>query len=349
MQTHDERREQAETELAVNEFRSELLWKRIRMAATTLLLLCVGVWFLVSASGCVEMIDAGHVGIKINKAGQARGVEDVPTVSGFVGYWPFTQNVLEYPVYEQPVEWGKEDDATDKLSFASSEGMRFQSGISVRYILNEKSVPDFYRDYKITDMSAFERRYLLPEIANAFISNARNYKAEELIGLKAEEFMAKTRTQLDERLAVMHIRLPHLGFIGTMVVPDTVRNAIQQNVSMAQQARAAEAEQKTAVAQAARNKAIAEGEAAIVRTKADAEASASRARTDADAYATLERAKAEAEAVRLMAKQGNEAIELKRIEVMQTLAEKGWPVPDTIIGDVKGSGFMLQLPALERR
>jgi regulator of protease activity HflC (stomatin/prohibitin superfamily) len=288
------------------------------------------------------------VGIKINKAGQTRGVEDVPTVSGFVGYWPFTQNVLEYPVYEQPVEWGKEDDATDKLSFASSEGMRFQSGISVRYILNDRSVPDFYRDYKITDMSAFERRYLLPEVANAFITQARNYKAEELIGVKAEDFMSKTRTQLEERLAVMHVGVRHLGFIGTMVVPETVRSAIQQNVAMAQQARAAEAERKTAEAQALRDKSIAEGKASVRRTEAEADAAVSKARTDAAAYATTESAKADAEAVRLMVKQGNEAIELKRLEVQMELA-KNWKgeQPHTIIGDVKGSGLMLQLPAIK--
>lgn len=349
MQMSDEQRERAETELAVKEFRQKLTWKRVKTVCSALLFVGAAVWFMVAASGCygIEMIDAGHVGIKINRAGQQRGVEDVPTVSGWVGYWLWTQNVLEYPVYEQPVEWGKEDDSTGKVSFASSEGMRFASGISCRYILNKEDVPDFYRDYKITDLRVFEQRYLLPEISNAFITHAREYKAEELIGAKAEEFMAKTRAQLDERLAKMHVGVRHLGFIGTMQVPETVRNAIQQNVGMAQQARAAEAEQKTAVAQAARDKAIAEGQAGVTRTKAEAEAAASRARTDADAYATLERAKADAEAVRLMAKQGNEAIELKRIEVMRTLAEKGWPVPNTIIGDVKGSGFMMQLPALK--
>lgn len=340
--------EEKHVKIAQQNLRKQFFWGKVKAIAVTVLALTAGIWFLVAASGCIEMIDAGHVGIKINKAGQARGVEDVPTVSGFVGYWPFTQNVLEYPVYEQPVEWGKEDDATDKLSFASSEGMRFQSGISTRYVLNEKSVPDFYRDYKITDLSAFERRYLLPEIANAFITNARAYKAEELIGVKAEEFMAKTRAQLDDRLAAMHVSVRHLGFIGTMVVPDTVRNAIQQNVAMAQQARAAEAEQKTAVAQAARNKAVAEGEAAIVRTRAEANAAASKASTDASAYATVEAAKADAEAVRLLVKQGNEAIELKKLEVQMELA-KNWKgeQPHTIIGDVKGSGLMLQLPAMK--
>lgn len=317
----------------------------IRVWATGLFLAVVA--FIAGlSSGCCEMVDAGHVGIKINRAGQTRGVEDVPTVSGFVWYWPFTQNVLEYPVFEQPVEWGKEDDSTSKVSFASSEGMRFQSGISTRYILDGVSVPDFYRDFKITDMRTFEQRYLLPEIANAFISNARNYKAEELIGVKAEEFMGNTRTQLEERLKAMHVGIRHLGFIGTMVVPQTVADAIQQNVAKAQQARAAAADELTAKAQAKRDTAAAEGRAAVARADADGANYASKQKTDADAYATLERAKADAEAVRLMAKVGNEAIELKRLEVQLALANN-WKgtYPDTIIGDVKGSGFMMQLPA----
>src|ERR1700755_641267 len=50
-------------------------------------------------------IDAGHVGIKVNLAGSARGVQDIPVVTGWVFYNPLTEQIVEFPISVQNVVW----------------------------------------------------------------------------------------------------------------------------------------------------------------------------------------------------------------------------------------------------
>lgn len=51
--------------------------------------------------GACERVDVGNVGLKINTAGDVRGVENSPTVSGWVWYNPFTQDVIEFSTIVQ--------------------------------------------------------------------------------------------------------------------------------------------------------------------------------------------------------------------------------------------------------
>ena len=55
--------------------------------------------FLVCCCSCMQRIDAGHEGIKVNLYGSDKGVDDVELVTGAV--WYFAQ--LRSPVYDEGV------------------------------------------------------------------------------------------------------------------------------------------------------------------------------------------------------------------------------------------------------
>jgi len=67
------------------------------------ILILVGVGFLLNAT--LMRIDAGHVGIKVKLAGSARGVQDMPVVTGWVFYNPLTEQIVAFPISVQNVVW----------------------------------------------------------------------------------------------------------------------------------------------------------------------------------------------------------------------------------------------------
>ena len=53
----------------------------------------------------VEKIDAGHKGLKINLVGDQRGVSSYQYKTGWVLYNTWTEQVLEFPTYQQHIEY----------------------------------------------------------------------------------------------------------------------------------------------------------------------------------------------------------------------------------------------------
>ena len=60
---------------------------------------------VLSFSSCIERVDAGHEGIKVNMYGSSKGVDDAVLVTGAVWYNPLTETVYEYPTYVQTVDY----------------------------------------------------------------------------------------------------------------------------------------------------------------------------------------------------------------------------------------------------
>ena len=53
----------------------------------------------------IEKIDAGHKGLKINLIGDQRGVSSYQYKTGWVVYNTWTEQVLEFPTYQQHIEY----------------------------------------------------------------------------------------------------------------------------------------------------------------------------------------------------------------------------------------------------
>ena len=60
---------------------------------------------LITSSATVTRIDVGHVGIRVKLAGSARGVQDIPVVTGWVFFNPLTEQIIEFPTSVQNVVW----------------------------------------------------------------------------------------------------------------------------------------------------------------------------------------------------------------------------------------------------
>lgn len=229
-----------------------------------------------------ERVDVGHVGIKVNKAGDSRGVQNVPTVSGYVFKVPFMSSVLEYPVFMQIAKW----EGQEAITFNTNEGMAMDADVSISFQLTPEKVPAFYAKFRTDDIDQFTHGFLRNSTRDAFNDVAGgNYSAEQVLSQKKEELLTIVKRKLNDQLADIGVTVQQLGFLSAPRPPEVVKNAITAKITATQQAMQVENELRKTEAEAKKRVAEAEGNAAAKIALAEAEAKTKVALAEADAKA----------------------------------------------------------------
>ncbi len=243
----------------------------------------IGLIFLVTKC---ERIPPGAVGVSVKKCAPA-GVSKDPIPTGY--YWRelFCEDVVEYPTNLQtliltnhPGEGGDEDDA---ITVTSSEGLPISVDVALSFTLDASKVPQLYERFR-QDIDHLKTVFVRQTIREALQATYSKYTAEELYSTKREIARAETQTFLQTKLTEYGFTVAQFTVNETRV-PDQVVKAINNKVSMIQEAqrseqevrkKTAEAQQKIAEAKgvAESNKVTAEGEASAIMLRADAQAKA---------------------------------------------------------------------------
>lgn len=286
--------------------------KMLKFAVLTLVVLAS-----VNLTGCVQTVEPGHTGIKVNKVGSERGVSKENIVSGLVFYFPLTTKVIEYPTFNQRVAWTcstEEGSPTnEELSFQTSDSVPVTLDVAVNYTLRADKVPEFYTQFRADDIRLFTHGYMRDQARNAVAQVGSEYTFDEVNGPKKEEFFARVNKYLSDMVAGYGVVIPQNGLsaIGALRPPETLKNAIAARAKAIQDSITAENELRTYKADAAKAVAQAEGEAAAMRAKS--------------------------------ASITPQFMELKRLEIQLKAIEK-WngAVPSTMLG--AGGNMMFNIP-----
>lgn len=224
-------------------------------------------------TGCVETVEPGNVGIKINKVGTNRGVSKENLVSGWVFYFPVITKIIEYPVFNQRVAWTKDasegSPSNEELTFQTKDNVPVAMDVAVNYTLQENKVPEFYTKFRADKIQYFTHGFLRDQARNAVTQIGSEYTFDDVNGSKKEEFLSKVNDYLSKSVIEYGVQINKNGIslIGAMRVPENLRNAIAQRVQAIQTAIQAENELRVSKANAAKAVATAEGEAAAMRAK----------------------------------------------------------------------------------
>ena len=241
---------------------------------------------LALTSGC-ERIDVGHVGIAVNQAGSAKGVEDYPLQTGYVFYNPITTKVYEYPTYQQNVIWtaspheGKPID--ESISFNARGGVAISADVSMSGKFKTEKVPFVFVKFRATP-EVIVHGYLRNEVRDALGRIGSTYDPMDIIGEKRGEFLDAVTKEVNSRVGDWWV-IDYITFANKLRldprIEQSINNIIEQKQKTAQselQVKQIKAQADQAVAQAegeARSKkAIAEGEAQAILAKAEAQAKA---------------------------------------------------------------------------
>jgi regulator of protease activity HflC (stomatin/prohibitin superfamily) len=227
-------------------------------------------------------IDAGHVGIKVNLYGDAKGVQDITEVSGMVWYSPVTTAIYEFPTYVQHKVWTadiQEDSPTnEEFTVTTRDGLSLSFDVGLDYQVIPNKVSDIFRTYR-KDLPQITNEFIRTMVRNAYNNVASSYSAEDMVSKRAE-YEVQVRKQLDESMKQSGFEISQVGIIGKIRMPATLEEAVNAKIKAVQDAIRAENEKQRIIAEAQKNIEQARGEAEATRIRSEAEANANRLLTN---------------------------------------------------------------------
>jgi len=197
----------------------------------------------------------------------------------------------------------------ERATGSTSDTQPVDTSLTVRYSIAPDKVAEVFENYSHDgDLSS----YVNTATQEVFKAVTARYEATDLISKRAQvsgDINVALQTKLNKYGAqVINIDMRNFEFSQTYMA------AINDKVTQEQLRLAAENKLKTVEAEQKQKVAVAEAEASAVKAKADG-----------DAYATLKNAQASAEALKVQnaaLAQNKDVLELRRIEVEQTRAER---------------------------
>jgi regulator of protease activity HflC (stomatin/prohibitin superfamily) len=232
----------------------------------------------------IEKVDSGYAGIIVNLVGDKRGVQGYQYRTGWVVYNSWFKQVLEFPTYQQHIEYPEQQVIT-KGGFSATIKPTFN------YSLKEKRIGDMFSNLR-KPIDEVEQGWLQTAIVGAVNDVSNKWKVDDIFNQR-EQFesaiMAEANKRISQWFTISQLRT-------NIVPPKSLQAAIESETRAIKEAQAKE--QQALVA-------IANGKKLVAQAQAD---SAQRVITAAGkAQAVLIEAKAEAEAIKIKQREINAA------------------------------------------
>lgn len=247
-------------------------------------LIVFGVLFLClfCVYGC-DVIEPGHVGIRVSLYGSNSGVQDLTIRTGAVIYNRFTEKIYEFPTYMQNAVWTKaadEGSPTDEsVTFNSSEGAMVNTDIALSYQMEPSKIPEIFVNLR-QDADYITHTYMRGKARDALNRLSSEVKVTEIFGSGKQKLLLDTKQELDRELGHLGFKIDMIAFIGQMRVDPKVEESINMTISASQ--KAIEAQNKVLQSKAEADQKIedARGEAESITLVAKAKADANRLLTE---------------------------------------------------------------------
>lgn len=212
----------------------------------------------------IERVDAGYKGIKVNLTGSDRGVSDYKYETGWVMYNSWTSQVLEFPIYQQHIEY-------DVQQVIAKGGFPVDIKPTFNYSLKSDAIGDMFTNLRL-DVKTIEQGWLKTAIASSVNDIANTWEVDSIFNHR-QAFEANIIVECNKRVAkwftVSQLRT-------NITPPESLREAIESKTRSIQQAQAEDQRAKTAESTARKKIAEAKGDSAQVVIEASATAAAMR-------------------------------------------------------------------------
>lgn len=212
----------------------------------------------------IQRIDAGNVGLKIDRVGNSKGVPVAQPVKGWVFYNSWVTDVVEYSIRQNHV-------AYTAFVVTTKGGFPLNVAPSFNYALKPEKAAELYINLlKGNDFKTLESNFLMTA-TNLSLNNASNKYPIDSIFNNKQGYNQAVSEELNRELSAY--------FVVTQINPGTVappelQEVISAKTNAVQKAQQAELDKITAQAQAETKVATARGDSAALVIAAQAEAEA---------------------------------------------------------------------------
>lgn len=220
-------------------------------------ILLFGLAFATLAS-CTR-IDAGHEGILVKQYGTGKGVQDATMVTGRVWYNPFTEDVIQYPVFYQTSDY-------EAFTVNAKDGSIFDIDPMLNYRVMPTKSPMIFVKYR-KDINELQKTVILTYVKDVFKNVFNTYTTDDILS-KRQQFDAEVTKLLSDEMAKEGFEVGQITF--GMKYPESINKAIELKTAAMQVAQQKETELRVAKANA---------EILITNAKAEAEANRLRQQT----------------------------------------------------------------------
>ena len=198
----------------------------------------------------IEKIDAGNKGLKVNLVGNQRGVSSYQYKTGWVVYNTWTEQILEFPTYQQHIEY---DDQIVILKGGFSATIK----PTFNYSLKENAIGDMFVNLRkpITDIEQF---WLKNAIVGAVNDEANKWEVDSIFNHR-QAFEAAIVVECNKRLSKWF----NVSQLRTNITPpEALQESIIAKTKSIQQAQASEQQALAAIADGKRKIAVARADSA---------------------------------------------------------------------------------------
>jgi len=212
----------------------------------------------------LERIDAGHVGIKVNLTGNSRGVSKYEYKTGWVVYNTWTENIYEFPTFQQHIEF-------DQQQVITRGGFPADIKPTFNYSLKPNAVGDMFQNLRLP-IREVEQGWLKNAIVGAVNDVANTWEVDSVFGHRQAfeaAIVAECNLRLSKWFIVSQMR-------SNIIPPEALQEAIIAKTKSVQQAEASKQQAIAAQADGQRKIAVAKADSAESIINASAQALAIR-------------------------------------------------------------------------
>ena len=198
--------------------------------------------------------DSSEVALVVDQIGNDKGIPNVNMESGFIFYFPPTQDVFTYPTNVQHVEWDK--DHTTQIDVTSADGATFGLDVALNIRLERSRASELFIKYRV-DMDKLMDTRIRSLVRKELVDNSVSFASDSLLQHR-NIYEANVSRTLSKRLEKEGFVLDNLSIL-KMDLPSTYRDAINKKIRVIQETARIKSETEQAVQSALKKVAIAKG------------------------------------------------------------------------------------------
>jgi len=220
----------------------------------------IGILVSIFQPYAIERIDAGHKGIVVNLSGSERGVSSYQYTTGWVVYNVWFKQVLEFPTFQQHIEY-------DDQVVITKGGFSATIRPSFNYSLKPEAIGEMFENLRLS-VKEIEQGWLKNAIVGSVNDEANKWEVDSIFSNR-QQFEAAIVVECNKRLTkwfdVSQLRT-------NITPPEALQESIIAKTKAIQQAEASEQQAIAAIAEGKRKVAVARADSAETVINANAAA-----------------------------------------------------------------------------
>jgi hypothetical protein len=227
--------------------------KRILVAVGVVLFLIFGVF------SC-KIADSAEVALVVDQIGTNKGVPNIEMASGFIWYFPPTQDVFMYPTSVQHKVWSAsldEDSPTDEhIDVTSADGATFGLDVSINLQLQRARASELFIKYRVGMEDLINTR-VRTIVRKELLDNAVSFASDSLLQHR-NVYEANVTKSLTTSLEKEGFTLNNIAVL-KMALPASYKKAIERKIAVLQETATIISQTKQAEQTALKKVALAKG------------------------------------------------------------------------------------------